>query len=251
MAELTVFAYIQGNTLLHRIDIRCKLVAIVLLDIVALQSQFRSLAMLALPVLAGLMSIRLPVRRTIWEIRYLLFFMGFLLLVHSISRDSGQTATFPYLSIRMEGVVKGGLLCCRLLIVILAGLLFMRTSRTLEVKAAIEWLLKPIPMLPERRIALMIGLMLRFLPDILQRAVEIGDAQKARGIENRRNPIVRITAFSIPLFRAVFRHADELSTAMEARCFGETRTDVVPVARIADWIFLLTAALFFAAVSLL
>ena len=70
----------------------------------------------------------------------------------------------------------------------------------------------------------MLGLVVRFLPVILFQAGEIADAQRARGIERRKNPLIRLMRFTIPLFRRVFLSADELTAAMQARCYSEHRT---------------------------
>ena len=70
----------------------------------------------------------------------------------------------------------------------------------------------------------MLGLVVRFLPVILFQASEIADAQRARGIERRKNPLIRLMKFTVPLFRRVFLSADELTAAMQARCYSEQRT---------------------------
>ena len=71
----------------------------------------------------------------------------------------------------------------------------------------------------------MIGLIIRFLPYILDQAKATADAQRARGVENRKNPIYRLIKFVVPLVRRTFENADNLAVAMEARCYSENRTD--------------------------
>ena len=244
MAELTIFAYLPGNTALHRIDIRFKLVAIIVLNIISLQSQLRSLLLLSLPILVGCILVKLPAYRSLREMRYLLLFLGILFFSRAIEWNGGDI-TILLIPFSFEGAIDGALTCWRLMIIILSGLLFVSTSRPLDVKAAIEWFLKAIPFVPEKRIALIIGLMIRFLPEILRQSSEIAEAQKARGIENRKNPVYRMAAFSIPLFRKIFESADDLATAMEARCFDEMRTDTTLSAKTADWIFSLITTLFY------
>jgi energy-coupling factor transporter transmembrane protein EcfT len=58
--------------------------------------------------------------------------------------------------------------------------------------------LKPIPVVDEKMAATMLGLVVRFLPVILFQAGEIADAQRARGIERRKNPLIRLMKFTIP-----------------------------------------------------
>jgi energy-coupling factor transporter transmembrane protein EcfT len=116
------------------------------------------------------------------------------------------------------------MVCWRLLLVVFMGILLMATTRTADIRAALVWLLRPVPLVNEKMAATMVGLVVRFLPVILYQAAEISDAQRARGIERRKNPMVRLMRFTLPLFRRVFLSADELAVAMHARCYSEHRT---------------------------
>jgi len=62
-------------------------------------------------------------------------------------------------------------------------------------------------------------------PVILEQAARTSDAQRARAVENRRNPIRRMAVFGMPLMRRTLGTADNLAVAMEARCYSEKRTD--------------------------
>ncbi len=130
--------------------------------------------------------------------------------------------------------------CWRLLVVILVGILFISSTRLSEIKAAVEWYLGLVPMIPERRVGTMISLLVRFLPLIIEEASETSDAQRARGVELRKNPIYRMKAFSIPLFRRIFQRADKLALAMEARCYSDNLAEAVFASTGTDWIALLT-----------
>jgi len=87
------------------------------------------------------------------------------------------------------------------------------------------------------------GLILRFVPVILDQARETAVAQKARGVENRKNPVYRLIKLGFPLLRRTFERADDLVVAMEARCFTENRTDPELIAQKRDWL-VLTAVIF-------
>jgi len=67
-------------------------------------------------------------------------------------------------------------------------------------------------------------------------------AQRARAVENRKNPIYRLTKFVIPFIRRTFESADRLALAMEARGYTENRTQPQFSIRIRDWIALAGAA---------
>ena len=131
------------------------------------------------------------------------------------------------------------------MLVFSVGAAFIATTRSSEIKAGVQWFLKPVPGVPAERVATMLSLVARFMPLILEQAAKTSDAQRARASENRRNPLRRLTAFGIPFLRRTFETADNLAVAMEARCYSETRTDPDLTTRRKDWL------LFGAAVALI
>ena len=118
----------------------------------------------------------------------------------------------------------------------MTGLSFVLTTRSSEIKAAVEWMLKPFPWIPAKRIAIMMSLVVRFIPIIFEQAKKTMEAQRARGVENRKNPVYRLKMFSIPFMRRIFERADKLVLAMEARCYSENRTDSLLSSGVKDWI---------------
>ena len=93
------------------------------------------------------------------------------------------------------------------------------------------------------------GLILRFVPLIFHQAGEIAEAQKARGVENRKNPVYRLTKLAFPILRRTFERADNLVAAMEARAFTENRTDPELNLHKRDWICLIVVC--FLSISML
>ena len=85
------------------------------------------------------------------------------------------------------------------------------------------------------------SLIMRFIPVIFDQAKITVDAQRARGIENRKNPAYRLKKLALPLMRRTFERADKLANAMEARCYTENRTDPELSSRRRDWIALFLA----------
>ena len=81
----------------------------------------------------------------------------------------------------------------------------------------------------------MLSLLVRFVPMILDQARETMDAQRARCIECRKNPVFRLTALAVALLRRIFEDADRLIVAMEARCYNEERTGPAYRATRLDW----------------
>jgi energy-coupling factor transporter transmembrane protein EcfT len=219
MGELTTIGFSPGQSLLHRLDPRTKQALMMGISVVSVWGGVSFLSILSITLVVLFHATHLKIVRLIREIRYFLFFLLFVLVVRTITLDRSWV---PCVS--MAAAAEGLLVCWRLLVVVFMGILLMATTRIAHIRAALVWFMTPIPMVDEKMMATMVGLLVRFLPLILFQASEISDAQRARGVERRKNPLVRLIKFSIPLFRRVFLSAEELTLAMQARCYGEART---------------------------
>jgi energy-coupling factor transporter transmembrane protein EcfT len=219
MGELTAIGFTPGESLLHRLDPRTKQALLMGLSLGSLGGKLIFLTLVSALVIFFFSAAGIHIRRLICEIRYFLFFLFFVFIARTVDFTGGWTPAFT-------GELAGDalIMCWRLLLVVLMGVLLMATTRTADIRAGLVWYLKPIPGVDGKMAATMVGLLVRFLPLILFQAAEISDAQRARGIERRKNPVVRLMRFSIPLFCRVFLSADELASAMQARCYNENRT---------------------------
>jgi len=219
MGELTTIGFNPGQSLLHRLDPRTKQALMLGLSVVSVWGGVSFLSIVSITLAVLFRSAHLKLFQLIREIRYFLFFLLFVFIVRTVTLDDDW---MPVIS--TAAAAEGLLVCWRLLVVVLMGILLMATTRIAHIRAALVWFMKPVPFVDEKMLATMVGLVVRFLPVILTHASEISDAQRARGIEMRKNPLLRLVKFSIPLFRRVFWGADELSVAMQARCYSEART---------------------------
>ena len=238
MAELTSFSYIAGDSLLHRLDARFKVIFVILLSLVGLNVYFQGLGLLTMIFLGVMLYARLPLVSALKELRYFLILLFLVFVTRVLSTDGPPVIYFKYFSISMQGICNGLLVCWRLALIVILGFAFISTTPPSAIKAAVQWFLKPTPLIPEKKVGVMMGLILRFVPVILDQARETAEAQKARGVENKKNPIYRLTKFGFPLLRRTFERADDLVVAMEARCFTENRTDPELVALKRDWVAL-------------
>ncbi len=239
MAELTSFSYIAGDSLLHRLDARFKIISIIFLSLVSLNVYFRGLGLLTIILLGVIFYARLPLASGFKELRYFLILLLLIFVTRLLSTDGTPVINLKYFTISMQGITNGILVCWRLALVVILGFAFISTTPSSAIKAAVQWFLKPVPFIPEKKVAVMMGLILRFVPVILDQARETAEAQKARAVENRKNPVYRLTKFGFPLIRRIFERADDLVVAMEARCFTENRTDPELVAQKRDWVALM------------
>lgn len=238
MAELTAFQYHPGASLLHRLDPRFKLGALGTAGLAMFQGgpAILGAASLGCAILAS--GARIPLANMVRELRHFGWLILFVVLARSFSAEGEPIFRFWGIGPTDEGIRDGLVAGWRLGLAATMGLLLTATTRSWEIRAAVALLLKPFPFVPHQRIAAMMGLLLRFIPRILLAAGETADAQRARCIENRRNPVFRLATFSVPFMRNIFSEANRLATAMDARCYAEDRSTPPLCACWSDWGFL-------------
>jgi energy-coupling factor transporter transmembrane protein EcfT len=239
MAELTSFSYTAGDSTLHRLDARFKIAFMVIISLVCLNAYFRGLGILTLILLGVILRARLPLASGLREMRYFLVLLLLIFAARVLSTDGTPLIDLKYFTLSRQGIYDGIIVCWRLVLIVILGFAFIATTPPSAIKAAVQWFLKPLPLVPEKKVAVMMGLLLRFVPVILNQAGETAAALKARAVENRKNPLYRLTRFGFPLMRRTFERADDLVVAMEARAFTENRTDPELTAGRRDWIALL------------
>ena len=238
MAELTVFSFRPGTSLLHRLDARFKIVFLILISLSSLSGGFAGLGILTCLLIALIFHSRLPLKSGLKELRFFLFLLLLILVARMVVTPGKALIEINSFAMTRPGLVSGSLICWRLVIISLIGFLFVFTTPPSKIKAAVQWFFRPFGFIPGKRIATMMGLIARFVPVVLNQAKETVEAQRARCAENRRNPLSRLIRLGIPLIRRTFAQADNMAVAMEARCFVENRTDPELFAKRLDWLAL-------------
>ncbi len=225
MTAPAAFTYHPGRSLLHRLDVRYKFVLLCGFSLCILYAGIISI-IACLPLFFLLfLSIRYPLFKALMEIKLFLLLIGMVFFVRAVSIPGTQVWSGPGFSITDQGILDGFTVAGRFFLLLMAGLLFSVTTRPGQVKGAVQWLLRPVPFIPEKKIGVMIGLSFGFLPIILKQYHDIKDAQNARCAQMRRNPLKKAIYRSVPLLEKSFRSADHLAMAMTARCYNEDRTD--------------------------
>lgn len=239
-----IFHYIPGNSFLHRLDVRIKLVIVILFTAAILSTSFTGLLIFSLLYGMTLRLICFPVKKLFKEIRYFTLLILIVILVRSISIKGKLLWSCLFFSIYEKGLISGLLFGWQLILIILQNIILTAVTSVSDINKALEWFLKPIPFIPETVVATMISLTVVLVPLIFDEAQEIMDAHKSRNCQVRKGIIKRITVFSYSLFLKTFLRAGEIAMAMEARCFSENRTKYhFKKVRFPDWSMLLLSTI--------
>jgi biotin transport system permease protein len=208
-----MFSYVPGETLAHRLDPRTKLAAQVAFAAAAFANTTpRGLALLTPVALLFLASARLSPFSVVWAYRFVLPFLVAAVLIE------GVTVGAPWLT--PAEAVPSALASYRILLVVVVGAVYVRTTPARESRAAVQRL---VPGKPGRMLGAGVGLVFRFLPLLRRDLAAIRDAVAARLGEER--PVrERMRVVGAAGLRRAFARSDRLALAMQARCFAWNAT---------------------------
>ncbi|RAN52344.1 cobalt ABC transporter ATP-binding protein [Dolosigranulum pigrum] len=234
MDKLIFGRYVTGDSLIHRLDPRAKLLSTILfVVIIFLANNWITYLGLALFVGFGIYLSDIKLSFFINGVKPLIWLILFTVLLQVVF-TAGDNVLFSWwvIVISKEGLVNGAFIFMRFVLIIFMTTLLTLTTMPMSLTEAIEYLLHPGKKIgvPVHEIALMLSIALRFVPTLIDETEKIMNAQRARGIDfgegNLYNQMKSIVPMLIPLFVSSINRAEELATAMEARGYkgGEGRT---------------------------
>ncbi len=219
------FEFKPGTSLPHTLDPRTKLFLVCLTSLSLLSSGLTACLICLALFMVLLKQVGVSPLALVKQLKYFLFFLGLIILVRALTIPGDALVSLFDTTLTRQGLTQGGLVALRFFLVMVLGLVFSASTSPADLKAAIQWVLTPIPFVPEKRVGMMISLSLRFLPMIMNQANETNQAIQARCGRQQKNPIKRMIHLTLALMRKTILSADSLALAMEARCYTETRTD--------------------------
>jgi len=234
LKDITLGQFFPGDTLLHRLDPRTKLI-MTLLYIVLLfvAKSYVSYGLVFLFLVICIAVSRIPLKTILSGLKPILV----LIVVTGVLNlffTRGERLLFRVwrLSVYWEGVWTAVSMALRIMMLIVGTLLLTYTTSPIMLTDGLEKLLGPLKKikLPVHELSMMMSIALRFIPTLIEETDKIMSAQKARGADFDTGSLIRrakaLLPILVPLFISAFRRADELATAMESRCYhgGEGRT---------------------------
>ncbi len=239
-SDIAFGQYCEGNSFLHRLDPRAKiLLSVLYIVIIFLAKSVLSFGLLLVfsALLVALSGI--SPKLVLGSMKALTFIIVFTAVIN-IFWMQGETLLVSVgpIHIYLEGIVNAVLIVLRIMLLLVCTSMFLTyTTTPIALTDGLEQLLAPLNKIhvPVHEFAMMMSIALRFIPTLIEETEKIMNAQKARGADfSEGNLIARAKALIpilVPLFVSAFRRADELATAMECRCYtggaGRTRMHVL------------------------
>lgn len=206
--------YLAGDTAVHRCDARAKIVLLLVVSVaIFCAGGWVPLAVLAALAVGLLIAAEIPLAlasRMLVPVYVLAAFS----VVFNVMAHPG-----------IEGLGTGLFFAVRMIVLVLASYVVCLTTSSSELLDAFGWFIGPLRTLkvPVDDIALTLALSVRFIPVIQQEFARIRAAQLSRGGDATGSFARRLAVWGSAfgaLFVGLFRHADLLALAMDARCYG-------------------------------
>lgn len=233
--DIALGQYCEGNSPLHRLDPRAKLIMSILFIVAIFMAKnvFAFLFLILFSVALAAVS-KVSPRVILRGLKPILFIAAFTAVINLFFvRGEQLIFEFGFVKIYLEGIINAVLIVVRIIILLAASSMFLTyTTTPLALTDGLEQLLSPLAKLkiPVHDFSMMMTIALRFIPTLVEETEKIMNAQKARGADFTSGNIMKrvkaLIPIIIPLFVSAFRRANELAVAMECRCYtgGEGRT---------------------------
>lgn len=261
LKDVTLGQYFPGDTAIHRLDPRTKLIATTLY-IAALftANGWAGYALVTASLIAVMAVSHIAPRAVLKGLKPLVYIIIFTAILNLFFTAGEPIFELGFVRVTREGLRNAIYMVLRVMLLVAGTFLLTYTTSPLAITDGLERLLTPLKRLhvPVYELSLMMSIALRFIPTLITETDRIMSAQKARGADFEAGKLTdrakALLPLLIPLFVSAFRRADELAIAMECRCYnggqGRTRMKQLHLAG-RDFIAFFLAAALLAAVIVL
>ena len=233
MNNFTLGRYVPLDSRIHRIDPRFKIITMLILMTAVFLADFYGYAILFVVLATAILMAKLSFKFILKSMKPMMFMLVFLFIINTLLLREGtivlQIGSFKIYS---KAVIQTLFIVGRLVLMIMVTTLLTATTAPLDLTLGIEDLLSPLRRfkVPAHEIAMMISIVFRFIPTLIDDTQRIMQAQSSRGVDLDEGKLTEkvsgIISMIIPLFVSSFQRAEDLADAMEARGYypGKERT---------------------------
>ena len=234
LKDITLGQYFPGNSPIHRLDPRTKLIMLVVYIVTLFMAKGWVAYGFLFAFLAFVIKVStIPVKSIVKGMKPLVMILVFTGILNLFFTQEGTLLVdFWIIKIYSGGLSRAAMMVVRILMLITCTFLLTYTTSPIALTDGLEALMNPLKKVgvPVHELSMMMCIALRFIPTLIEETDKIMCAQKARGADFENGSLIdrakALIPILVPLFISAFRRADELATAMECRCYqgGEGRT---------------------------
>lgn len=250
LKDITLGQYFPGDTVVHRLDPRTKLLLVIIYIVGLFNSVgWASYAFVILVTALSMAISKIKPRSALKGLKPLVIII-ILTAVLNIFYTDGTPIVEGWI-ITWEGIERAVMMSLRIILLIVGTFMLTYTTSPIALTDGLEIMMGPLKKIkiPVHEMSMMMSMALRFIPTLIEETDKIMSAQKARGVDfDSGNLFQRAKALLpilVPLFVSAFCRADELAVAMESRCYhggeGRTRMKQLKMQGIDAWALVLGA----------
>ncbi len=234
--NITLGVYLPGNTAIHRLDPRSKIIAAFILIVLLLFFRsYLAYGLFALFTGAIILAAAIPLHYALCGLKPMLPVLVIMWIFQLfLYKTPGSEVIFHWwiFEATTAGLHMGNLITMRVLLLFMVTTLLTLTTSVVALTDGLESLLKPLRAigLPSQELVMTLVIALRFVLILAEELEKIIKAQMARGVSFDRGNFIQKTRklfpVFLPLFIGAFKRAEELIVAMESRSYtgGKGRT---------------------------
>ena len=185
LKDITLGQYFPGNSVIHRLDPRTKLIALMVYIVVLFSAGSWVTYGIAFGFLAVCIALsRIPVKAIVRGMKPLVFVLVFTGILNLFFTGGEQVLVHVWrITITLEGLMRAIFMVLRILMLVSATFMLTYTTSPIALTDGLESLLGPLKKLhlPVHELSMMMCIALRFIPTLIEETDKIMSAQKARG----------------------------------------------------------------------
>ena len=184
LKDITLGQFFPGDTLVHRLDPRTKLIAVVLYIVALFQAGGVVGYMLLILAAAACMAVSHISPKSIFKGLKPMIFIIILTGALNIFYTTG-TPVLPGWIITWEGIIRAVKMILRIVLLITGTFLLTYTTSPMALTDGLELLMNPLKKIkvPVHEMTIMMSMALRFIPTLIEETDKIMSAQRARGAD--------------------------------------------------------------------
>ena len=192
LKDITLGQYFPGDTIVHRLDARTKLILVVLYIVALFQSNGWVSYIAVVLATAACMALSQIKPATIFKGLKPMLFIIVLTAALNIFYTQG-TPIIPGWIITWEGIARSVKMILRIVLLITGTFLLTYTTSPIALTDGLELLLNPLKKIkvPVHEMTMMMSMALRFIPTLIEETDKIMSAQKARGADFETGSLIQ------------------------------------------------------------
>ena len=233
MKAFALGRYVPGDSWLHRLDPRLKILSTILLMVCVFLNysswtmRYAMMGVMFLIISVLLWMTKMSFRSVLSSLRHLWFMVVFVLIIYILMPSTVHVLPLAWdlngWVVYWDSFAEAGRILLRLVMMVELTLILTASTKPLDLTYALEWYLTPLKVFhfPSAEVAMTISIALRFIPTLLEDTNRVMKAQSSRGVDFEHGSLWKrlmgVTSLVIPLFVSSFMRSEELANAMECR----------------------------------